>query len=301
MSSSSLPADVQPQAEVATAPTPGKLFLTVFPSIMLPMFLAAIDQTIVSTALPAHRRLARRCRAGLLGRRVLPRRHHDRRPGVRPPRRRPRPAAHDVRRADLLRRRVRSVRRCHERPDAYRGARAAGPRRRRPDDACRRRSSAKSSRRASAAATRATSASIFVCSSTFGPVAGGWLTQHFGWQSVFLINSRSALLAIGMALRLPKRAVTGGGRFRFDFIGVALFAGFIAPLLLALEQAQRFDPRTLPLVLVMLRGRGRLARAADPPGAAREHAAAAGCTCCGSRRSGARTRWPRATARRWSR
>ena len=28
-------------------------FLTVFPSLMLPMFLAVVDQTIVATALPA--------------------------------------------------------------------------------------------------------------------------------------------------------------------------------------------------------------------------------------------------------
>ena len=32
---------------------PGSLFFTVFPSVMLPMFLAVVDQTIVSTALPA--------------------------------------------------------------------------------------------------------------------------------------------------------------------------------------------------------------------------------------------------------
>src|SRR5262245_2695109 len=31
----------------------GSLFFTVFPSVMLPMFLAVVDQTIVSTALPA--------------------------------------------------------------------------------------------------------------------------------------------------------------------------------------------------------------------------------------------------------
>src|SRR5215510_2247455 len=38
-----------------TEPTPstGALFRTVFPSVMLPMFLAVVDQTIVSTALPA--------------------------------------------------------------------------------------------------------------------------------------------------------------------------------------------------------------------------------------------------------
>ena len=34
-------------------PTSGQLFRSVFPSIMLPMFLAVVDQTIVSTALPA--------------------------------------------------------------------------------------------------------------------------------------------------------------------------------------------------------------------------------------------------------
>src|SRR5690348_5609352 len=35
------------------APTPSQLFRTVFPSIMLPMFLAVVDQTIVATALPS--------------------------------------------------------------------------------------------------------------------------------------------------------------------------------------------------------------------------------------------------------
>jgi MFS family permease len=34
-------------------PSTARLFLSVFPSIMLPMFLAVVDQTIVATALPA--------------------------------------------------------------------------------------------------------------------------------------------------------------------------------------------------------------------------------------------------------
>src|SRR5947208_9129403 len=37
----------------APAPSPRSLFFAVFPSIMLPMFLAVVDQTIVATALPA--------------------------------------------------------------------------------------------------------------------------------------------------------------------------------------------------------------------------------------------------------
>ena len=91
-------------------------------------------------------------------------------------------------------------------------------------------------------------ASVFVCASTFGPVAGGWLTQQFGWASVFLVNVPLGLLALGMAFRLPRRVSAGaaGGRLSFDFIGLCLFAAFIAPMLLAMEQAQRLDPATLP-------------------------------------------------------
>src|SRR6202795_4047057 len=54
------PAQVEPVAgtSVATSPqgqppTTRSLFVKVFPSIMLPMFLAVADQTIVATALPA--------------------------------------------------------------------------------------------------------------------------------------------------------------------------------------------------------------------------------------------------------
>ncbi len=94
-------------------------------------------------------------------------------------------------------------------------------------------------------------ATVFVTSSSFGPVAGGWLTQHFGWPSVFLINLPLGALALVMALRLPSRA-TEGGRLHFDVLGVALFATFITPLLLALERLQRFDLAALPVVGVLL-------------------------------------------------
>jgi MFS family permease len=31
-------------------------------------------------------------------------------------------------------------------------------------------------------------AAVAVSSNTFGPVAGGYLTQAFGWRSIFLVN-----------------------------------------------------------------------------------------------------------------
>ncbi len=94
-------------------------------------------------------------------------------------------------------------------------------------------------------------ASVFVSSSTFGPVAGGWLTQHWGWHSVFWINVPLGLLAIAMVFRLPAgRPATG--RFQFDTPGLVLFSLFIAPLLLALEQARRFSWDSLPIGLGLL-------------------------------------------------
>ena len=38
-------------------------------------------------------------------------------------------------------------------------------------------------------------AGVAVASSTFGPVAGGYLTQAFGWQSIFLVNVPLGLIA----------------------------------------------------------------------------------------------------------
>ncbi|HWX47944.1 MAG TPA: MFS transporter [Roseomonas sp.] len=87
-------------------------------------------------------------------------------------------------------------------------------------------------------------AAVIVASSTFGPVAGGVLTQFFGWPSVFLINLPLGALAMLLALRLPAHAVSSK-RGRFDWPGLLLFAGFVVPLLLALEQMQRVDAATL--------------------------------------------------------
>lgn len=95
-------------------------------------------------------------------------------------------------------------------------------------------------------------ASVFVSASMFGPVAGGWLTQHWGWQSVFLVNIPLALLAVALAFRLKPMAGASFARLQFDFLGVVLFALFIAPALLALEQARHFEWASLPAAAGLL-------------------------------------------------
>lgn len=96
-------------------------------------------------------------------------------------------------------------------------------------------------------------AAVMVTSSTFGPVAGGYLTEHFGWRSVFLVNLPLVLVAFLLATRLPGRAppVTGTKR-SFDAQGLAFFIAFVVPLLLALEFAQRMNLSALPGALFLL-------------------------------------------------
>jgi EmrB/QacA subfamily drug resistance transporter len=87
---------------------------------------------------------------------------------------------------------------------------------------------------------------MIVCGSAFGPVAGGFLTEWFGWRSVFLVNLPLGVIAMLLVLRLPSGRPTHQGGRGFDAIGVALLTAFVAPLLIALELTQRLDARLLP-------------------------------------------------------
>ena len=78
---------------------------------------------------------------------------------------------------------------------------------------------------------------VAVTSNTLGPVLGGFLTQHFGWPSIFLINLPLGCLAIVLVLQLPVR--TGRGSFRFDGPGIAFFALFVGSLLLLIDRVPR--------------------------------------------------------------
>lgn len=253
--STSVPAE--PSAGVPlpapTLPAPGaggrSLFLTVFPSIMLPMFMAAVDQTIVATALPAigatlgdiervswvvvAYRVANTIAAPVYGRL-----------GDALGRKRMMFAALGVfMAASLL---------CAAAPSVLllslarllQGvgggglmtlsqaliAEAVPPRQR--------------------GRYQGYLSGMYAAAATFGPVVGGWLTQHYGWPSVFLVNLPLGVLAIVLVARLPAHPVRGG-RLQFDVWGTVLFAAVITPTLLALERAQRFDRAALPIVAAL--------------------------------------------------
>jgi EmrB/QacA subfamily drug resistance transporter len=91
-------------------------------------------------------------------------------------------------------------------------------------------------------------AAVGISANGLGPVAGGFLAEHLGWQSIFLINLPLGLLAAVLTLRLPSQP-NPSGRWQIDVWGIVLFALLVAPLILALERAQHLDPSALTTIL----------------------------------------------------
>jgi len=96
-------------------------------------------------------------------------------------------------------------------------------------------------------------AAVAVCASTFGPVAGGYLTEHLGWPSIFLINVPIGIVALLLARNLPTKRLERAS-WQPDPIGLLLFTTLIATSLLALEQAQQFDLNALPIIGALFAG-----------------------------------------------
>lgn len=81
-------------------------------------------------------------------------------------------------------------------------------------------------------------AAVAVTSSTFGPVMGGFLAQHFGWRSIFLVNIPIGLIAVALVIRAKARPVPKVD-WEVDVRGIVYFVFFIVPVLLGVEVTQR--------------------------------------------------------------
>ena len=108
-------------------------------------------------------------------------------------------------------------------------------------------------------------AAVIVFASTFGPVAGGFLTEAFGWPSVFWVNLPVGFLAMALVRRLPQTNHVGS-RASFDGLGLVWLVLCIVPLLLGLDQMQRLGGFASATDCRSAGGRGVLGHC---PGAAR--------------------------------
>ena len=80
-------------------------------------------------------------------------------------------------------------------------------------------------------------AGVFATSSTLGPLLGALLTEHFSWRAVFFINLPLGALAAVLALRIPYHPPLPRARFRPDVAGTILFGAGTLALLFALSSA----------------------------------------------------------------
>lgn len=62
------------------------------------------------------------------------------------------------------------------------------------------------------------------CGLLIGPFAGGFVTQHFGWRSVFLLNATLGMIIIAAALYKFKGEWAGAKGQKFDYAGSAIYS-----------------------------------------------------------------------------
>ena len=80
---------------------------------------------------------------------------------------------------------------------------------------------------------------VFATSSVGGPVLGGFLTEHLDWSLIFWINLPLGLIALGMTSSVLRRVPFHPRKHRLDIIGALLMMSAAIALLLALSWGGR--------------------------------------------------------------
>ncbi len=93
---------------------------------------------------------------------------------------------------------------------------------------------------------------VFGLSSVLGPLAGGWLTQHASWRWIFYINlpiGIVALMVIAAGLHVPKHRVA----HRIDWWGSAvLSAAVVGLILITTWGGTQYSWRSAPIVVLAI-------------------------------------------------
>jgi EmrB/QacA subfamily drug resistance transporter len=90
--------------------------------------------------------------------------------------------------------------------------------------------------------------SVFGLAGVVGPFVGGWLTDNVSWRAVFYVNVPIGIIALTfVALKMPKLA--SGVKSTVDWLGVTLLLTTVVPFLLALTLDKNAFAWTSPLIL----------------------------------------------------
>jgi len=89
---------------------------------------------------------------------------------------------------------------------------------------------------------------VFGIASVVGPFLGGLLTDQISWHWVFYVNLPLGLIALAFVMaKMPQMA--NGLRARIDWLGTILLIGAVAPLMLALSLDKSIHPWSSPLII----------------------------------------------------
>jgi EmrB/QacA subfamily drug resistance transporter len=78
---------------------------------------------------------------------------------------------------------------------------------------------------------------VFGIASLVGPALGGWLTDTFSWHLIFYVNLPIGLISIAIIL-LELPTIKGRANQKIDFLGALVFAAGIIPVLIGLTNVQ---------------------------------------------------------------
>jgi EmrB/QacA subfamily drug resistance transporter len=98
---------------------------------------------------------------------------------------------------------------------------------------------------------------VFGLATVLGPLAGGWISDAFGWRWIFWVNLPLGLLALATIvtqMHLPFVA----RRARIDWLGAITFGAGLSLLLLALNEGGSSHPWGSTRIIAMLVGSGAL-------------------------------------------
>ncbi|MGR3321997.1 MAG: MFS transporter [Pseudooceanicola sp.] len=98
-------------------------------------------------------------------------------------------------------------------------------------------------------------ATVAVTANAFGPVLGGFLTDHFGWRSIFLVNPILVALALVLLARL-KLTNPPSSRKGIDIGGAVILAIAFASFVISIDTLRRGGmegvSRILPIGLICI-------------------------------------------------